>query len=90
VLTSVDYYNLPKGRRWLGDSDPCEIEGRATDVSQIGLSLESKVKQLYSPRRIPNSIKIHLQALKLLLKHSEEDIKEFIELVNIDIMAKAM
>ena len=81
----MDYYGLPKEKRWLAEGDnPDSIGGRDTDVSQIGYSLEIIIKGLYPINKVPADIAFALNTLKDKLWLAENAIKMFIEMVSED------
>lgn len=79
------YYTLPPTKRWLGDRDtPYEIGGHPTDVEQIGIALEHRIKQIYPPNGIPDEIVSLLGELKTRLQSAEAAIEVVLVIVSND------
>lgn len=78
------YYKLARNNRWLNDTDsnPESIQGRSTDIGQIGLSLEAIIKNLYPINGVPETVALRLEELKRHLQQGEEAIDKFIEQVS--------
>ena len=79
----VDYYDLPKDKRWLRDGDtPHLIGGRSTDISLIGASLESRLRERYQVNKAPEYLVAAARALNAELAVAQAAIEEFIDLMN--------
>ncbi len=79
----MEYYQLPRDKRWLEDGDsPYSIGGRSTDVDQIAYSLIYSVKQLFPMNAIPKEIILELNELKEVLKDSEARITHVINTIS--------
>ena len=77
----MDYYRLPKDKRWLGDNNsPHEIGGRATDISIIAVSLKEAIDQAFS--EIPEDIREKYSILFCHLLVSEMLLNDLIESVS--------
>lgn len=83
---SAAYYALPKDKHWLGDhNSPGLINGRPTDISEIGGSLEQLITTLYQDGitdMIPGEIYDDLHLLIAHLRISERLIGELITAVS--------
>jgi hypothetical protein len=83
----MDYYKLPKDKRWLRDGDsPYSIGGRDTDISEIGHSLEQTLWTLYPSDPIPKHLASALYVLQEDLDAAQRSLEAFISLVS-DAMA---
>jgi len=77
----MNYYDLPKEKRWLGGDSPYQIGGRATDVSQIAYSLMGRVKEMYSINAVPKKLEDELKKLTDQCGACEKAIESMISLI---------
>ncbi|MAH48211.1 hypothetical protein CMI37_20475 [Candidatus Pacearchaeota archaeon] len=78
----MEYYKLPKDKRWLGSYSPYDIGGRSTDVSQIGYSLRQIVKDMFPVNSVPLDYVEGLTELQSCLDRADQEIERFIEWVS--------
>jgi len=82
---TTKYYDFPKSKKWLetglASDSPYDIGGRVTDISEIGDSLEKRIKAIFPVNELPLPITTKLDSLKSCLKESEVKIQEFIMFV---------
>lgn len=78
----MGYYELDKEKRWLEGDSPCEIGGRATDVSQIAFSLSHRVRELYPINQVPRGLAEKLKELEGICSSCEEAIIDTINLIS--------
>jgi len=75
----MSYYDLPKDKRWLGDSDsPSSIGGRSTDLVQLGYSLQYRVNNTFGSS---SEMKERLDNLINKLGECEREIEHIIDFV---------
>lgn len=79
---NVNYYELPKDKRWLESDSPYEIGGRATDITQIAYSLTARVREMYPINKVPEDIVTQLDTLTGLCKKCEDEIEKTIGLIS--------
>lgn len=83
----MDYYKLPKRQRWLGDdvspdNNPYQIDGRDTDVREIGLSLDRIVREWFSPDNPPRHIVHKIEQVRKALDEADHQIDDLILVVS--------
>lgn len=81
------YYKLPKALRWLDDNSPYNLDGRATDVSQLLSTLESHVVGAYEGDPPPHMSEL-LRSLQLSLEAAESLLSLIIVVVSSDLMTQ--
>ena len=80
----MNYYDLPKDVRWLGDDSPYTIGGRDTDIAQIAYSFEYRVREIYPINGVPVGIVEKLAMLKSKCEDCEREIQNTISLISED------
>lgn len=80
---TMNYYDLPKDKRWLQDGDsPYVIGGRSTDVEQIAFSLEHIIKARYPVNKVPKAIEAQLKATFESCQLAAKQINRLIDIVS--------
>lgn len=63
---------------WLAPGNPSDIGGRATDIAQIGRTIESRIKERFPVNQVPVHIELMLSQLHIALCLGERMIEDLI------------
>lgn len=86
-MAQLDYYALPRDKRWMESDNPHSIGGRDTAIEQIALSLELRIKSSPFVRSVSAETQEKIDRLKHILAESADLIQEIISDVSDSVLA---
>ena len=81
----MDYFQLPKHKRWLQNNTPANLGGRSTDIAELGHTLSQMVSEWYGILNTPAWAEAELSLLCHGLQHEEQRLQKLIQDISTDI-----